>query len=249
MKYRIIFLSGIRPTKRFSATDLRASRASSETACLPTPRPRESAANLGKSLGKPAPIFCQSCVNLCVIVCVLRLGGASWRITNPNTTNKHKNKDFRLSCLNDAVIRLTEIRMGYPNLPNHQNKAYRMLQFWGAFTPETRLKPSQVPHHRCCSVFYLLFPGRKFFEVKNSKKLYPFLDELANFIFSNFYFQLYFCRKNSKIKKSADFSPQVENKKHCAALSLIDFELYEATAPRLYQVCRIGSYLEGVRLE
>ena len=58
-----------------SAIDFRASSASSKTACLPSARPQISATVIEKSLGNRVPNLCQSCVNLCVFVCVLRLGG------------------------------------------------------------------------------------------------------------------------------------------------------------------------------
>ena len=49
---------------RFS--EFRVSRASSEPPWLLSARPQKSAINPVKSLGNPAPNFCQSCVNLCV---------------------------------------------------------------------------------------------------------------------------------------------------------------------------------------
>ena len=89
---------------RFSATDLRASRASSETACLPTPRPRNSAANIGKSSIKLESDLSQFWVNLCVIVCVYRLGGGGF--TADNLRNLHITGTTRAYCLGNRSINL-----------------------------------------------------------------------------------------------------------------------------------------------
>ena len=68
--------------QRFSATDFRAYQVRSETGCLPSARPRDSATNPVKSLRNRVPNLCQSCVNLCVFVCILCNGGALRRITS-----------------------------------------------------------------------------------------------------------------------------------------------------------------------
>ena len=59
----------------------RASSASSKSLPLSPHRPQKSATVIEKSLGKRVPNFCQSCVYLCVFVCILCNGGALRRTT------------------------------------------------------------------------------------------------------------------------------------------------------------------------
>ena len=63
----------------------RASSASSKSLPLSPRRPRKSATDNGKSLGKRVPKLCQLCVNKCVFVCILCNGGALRRTTQNST--------------------------------------------------------------------------------------------------------------------------------------------------------------------
>ena len=53
-------------------------------------------------------------------------------------------------------------------------------------------KPPKTTNHGQCFLF-AFSQVESFLAVKILKKLYPFLDELANFIFSKFYFSIFFC--------------------------------------------------------